>query len=208
VKPHNETSPPHPGSYFAEFIIGRCYAPTRWLNLSRPPPPGRARSCARFRFQRATNALPRSRGAMRPSCAKSCPSKNRGRRESRVPVAPAAACAVVESTRVSHHRSTGTPGLPCAMVLTAYSALSPVTGLVCHRRQRDAKHHRQLDTSVGVSGPHDFAVRISVVRPRKMFALRRCRVHRIPRPTSVTIAKRPSVLGWDGDGCRSDLGQK
>ena len=34
----------------------------------------------------------------------------------------------VESTRVSHHRSTGTPGLPCAMVLTAYFALSPVTG--------------------------------------------------------------------------------
>src|ERR1700735_3447476 len=98
----------------------------------------------------------------------------------------------VESTRVSHHRFTGTPGLPCAMVLTAYFALSPVTGLVCHRHRRDAKHHRQLDTSVGVSGPHDFAVRISVVRPRKMFALRRCRVHRIPRPTSVTIAKRPS----------------
>jgi hypothetical protein len=41
----------------------------------------------------------------------------------------------VESTRVSHHRSTGTPGLPCAMVLTAYFALSPVTGLVCHRRR-------------------------------------------------------------------------
>jgi hypothetical protein len=32
-----------------------------------------------------------SRGAVRPSCAKSFASKNRGRRESRVPVAPAAA---------------------------------------------------------------------------------------------------------------------
>jgi hypothetical protein len=37
----------------------------------------------------------------------SCPSKNRGRRESRVPFAPAASCAKVESTRVSHHRFTG-----------------------------------------------------------------------------------------------------
>jgi hypothetical protein len=37
-------------------------------------------------------------------------------------------------------------------------------------------------------------------------ALWRCRVHRIPRPTSVTIAIRPSV-GWDGERSRSDLGQ-
>jgi hypothetical protein len=43
------------------------------------------------------------------------------------------------------------------MVLTAYSALSPVTGLSCHRRRRN--RFRRLDTSVGVSGPHDFAVR-------------------------------------------------
>ena len=72
------------------------------------------------------------------------------------------------------------------MVLTAYFALSPVTGLVCHRHRRDAKHHRQLDASVGASGPHDFAVRVSAVRQRA------ARVHRIPPPTSVTIAKRPS----------------
>jgi hypothetical protein len=38
----------------------------------------------------------------------------------------------VVSTRVSHHRFTGTPGLPCAMVLTAYFALSPVTGYPMH----------------------------------------------------------------------------
>jgi hypothetical protein len=46
----------------------------------------------------------------------------------------------VESTRVSHHRFTGTPGLPCATVLTAYFALSPVTGLSCHRRLRGSLH--------------------------------------------------------------------
>ena len=34
----------------------------------------------------------------------------------------------------------------------------------------------------------------------------RCRVHRIPFPTSVTIAKRPSV-GQDNERFRSDLGQ-
>jgi hypothetical protein len=49
------------------------------------------------------------------------------------------------------------------MVLTVSSALSLVTGLVCHHRRRDAKHHRRLDTSVGVSGPHDFTVRSSAL---------------------------------------------
>jgi hypothetical protein len=45
------------------------------------------------------------------------------------------------------------------MVLTVSFVLSPVTGLYCHRRRRDAEHRRQLDISVGMSGPHDFAVR-------------------------------------------------
>src|SRR5882724_6612198 len=38
------------------------------------------------------------------------------------------------------------------------------------------------------------------------FVKRAACVHRIPLPTSVTIAKRPSV-GRDGGGYRSDLGQ-
>jgi hypothetical protein len=42
-----------------------------------------------------------------------------------------------ESTRVSHHRFTGTPGISCAMVLTAYFVISPVTGLFCHRHFAD-----------------------------------------------------------------------
>jgi hypothetical protein len=76
----------------------------------------------------------------------------------------------IKSTRVRNHRFTGTPGLPCAMVLTAYTALSPVTGLCCHRRLRGVSGPSgptclcKLDTSVGVSGPHGFAVRFSVVR--------------------------------------------
>jgi hypothetical protein len=43
------------------------------------------------------------------------------------------------------------------MVLTVSFVLSPVTGLVCHRHRRNCL--RQLDASVGASGPHDFAVR-------------------------------------------------
>ena len=75
---------------------------------------------------------------------------------------------VVERTRVSQV-TPESPGIPRAMVLTVSFELSPVTGLVCHRHRR----FRRLDTSVGVSGPHDFAVRIGIAR------LARRRVHRI-----------------------------
>ena len=68
----------------------------------------------------------------------------------------------VENTRVSHHGHTGSPGIPRAMVLTVSFVLSPVTGLSCHRHRRSCL--RQLDASVGASGPHDFAVRFSAVR--------------------------------------------
>ena len=68
--------------------------------------------------------------------------------------------------------STGiTPAFP-AQWFTAYTALSPVTGLSCHCRRRNL--FRQLDASVGESGPHGFAVRINAVRHRRI------RVHRIP----------------------------
>src|ERR1700731_2202753 len=84
------------------------------------------------------------------------------------------------------------------MVLTGSFVLSPEIGLSCLRRLR--KCIRKLDAGVEASGPHDFTVRVSTFRQA------RCRVHRNPCPTSVTIAKRPSV-GRDGEGYRSDLGQ-
>jgi hypothetical protein len=88
------------------------------------------------------------------------------------------------------------------MVLTAYFALSPVTGLFCHRRQRDAKHHRQLDASVGASGPHDFAVRKSAPSSAAPLASIASRSNvRDDRDT-------PLCVGRDGERCRSDLGEK
>jgi hypothetical protein len=70
------------------------------------------------------------------------------------------------------------------MVLTASFELSLVIGRSCHHRLADTSE--RLDASVEASGPHDFAVRFARVR------LHRQSVHRIPRPTFVTIAKRPS----------------
>ncbi len=140
----------------------------------------------RWLLAMTANMSPRSRGAMRPSCARITRPKQRAQGK------PGARCTrslawCVENTRVSHHRFTGTPGLPCAMVLTVSFVISPVTGLSCHRRLRNT--FRTLDASVGASGPHDFAVRGRRIRQRA------APVHRIPRPTSVTIAIRPSREG-------------
>jgi hypothetical protein len=67
---------------------------------------------------------------------------------------------------------------------TAYFVLSPANGLSCHRRHADRS--TRLDASIGASGPHDFAVRISRARQSQL--------SRPPHPTArfVTIASRPS----------------
>jgi hypothetical protein len=74
--------------------------------------------------------------------------------------------------------------------VTAYTWSPRCAGLVSHRRP--AQRPAGLDPSVGGPGQHDFAVRIARAR------LSRRRVHRIPPPTLVTIAKRPSSGGGTG----------
>jgi hypothetical protein len=106
----------------------------------------------------------------------------------------------VESTRVRHHGCAEiTRHSRTRMVLTVSFALSPVIGLFVTVTSQTLL--RSLTPTIEASGPHDFAVRVSAVR------LRRIRVHRIPSPTSVTMAKRPSCgPGRERYGC--DLGQK
>jgi hypothetical protein len=72
------------------------------------------------------------------------------------------------------------------MVLTAYFVLSPVIGLFCHRRLADIS--ARLDAGVEASGPHDFAVRISAIRQRRI------NVHRIPPRVRDD---RDTPLLWD-----------
>jgi hypothetical protein len=99
------------------------------------------------------------------------------------------ACKMHIRTRTRAYRfSGGNPAFP-AQWFTACFALSPVTGLSCHRRRADTS--AQLDASVGASGPHDFAVRFSIVRLRTIGAPT---LLRPPHPTArfVTIASRPS----------------
>src|SRR5258705_10807172 len=84
--------------------------------------------------------------------------------------------------------STGfTPAFP-ARWFTAYFVLSPVTGLFCHRHQRDTS--RKLSASVGAPGPHDFAVR----NPRAL-VWRALSASTASHRAFVTIATRPSHRG-------------
>src|SRR5947209_16735773 len=76
------------------------------------------------------------------------------------------------------------------MVLTVSFALSPVTGLVCHCRRRNVCF-RQLDASVGASGPHDFAVRLGAVRQRHY--------RRPPHPVPDVRDDREPPLTWERD---------
>jgi hypothetical protein len=97
-----------------------------------------------------------------------------------------------------------TSGIPHAMVLTVSFVLFPGTGLSCPRHSAADRTSlpgwaratfTKLDTSVGASGPHALAVRISTVRPARSDhsrinrpairpRARRCRVHRIPSQRS------------------------
>src|SRR5216684_3566312 len=62
----------------------------------------------------------------------------RGRGERRMPVAPAASCALgIGRTHTSIRVPRNHPTFPHAMVLTVSFELSPVTGLFCHRRSAD-----------------------------------------------------------------------
>ena len=79
-----------------------------------------------------------SRRKSRPSFARQCPSKDRGRRESRVlSKHPQPRTQTKKRTSVV---TTGSPNIPAfpAQWFTAYSVLSLVTGLYCHHRLRIA----------------------------------------------------------------------
>src|SRR6202790_5239082 len=99
---------------------------------------------------------------------------------------PIAACALVESKskRVSQV-TPESPGIPRAMVYGLYRAPPGEPGfLATVAPEKPAS--QELDTSVGVSGPHDFAVR------RKAPSSLAPPASTASRLTSVTIAKRPS----------------
>jgi hypothetical protein len=122
--------------------------------------------------------------------------KNRGRRESRVRAAPAVSRAKCANKNAHEHTGSAEAIRPSLRNgFTTYTALSPVTGLSCHRRL--AEDSARLDAGVGASGPHGFAVRVSTFRQARI------RVHRIqPR---VRDDRDTPLCGVDGGSSKVDL---
>jgi hypothetical protein len=136
-----------------------------------------------------------------------------GRGERRMPNAPAASCAKVESTRVVTTGPPDQPGAPARNGFNGFLRALPgdrlvvtvACGLTFCPRPVGPTNLRQLDASAGASGPHDFSVRVSISRlcaVRSLTGLRlpceqlqRPTLPRPPHPAPsfVTIAKRPSV---------------
>jgi hypothetical protein len=148
---------------------------------------------------------------------------NRGRGECRMPNAPAVWWAEQgrQPHQRSHHRFTGTPDIPARNGLTAYFVISPeyrafLPPSPCRRWHVGpvglSTPPQDLTPTSEASGPHDLTVRCNAVRlARTPVAHGSGSIHNppcyprarsiLPRPshpvpTSVTIAKRPSV--WDG----------
>jgi hypothetical protein len=113
--------------------------------------------------------------------------QKRGRRESRMPIAPAVVR--TKGARVDHRLNRIAPAFPARMVYGLLRAL-PGDRLACHRRLRGLTIHPEpgwagcisarLDASTGAPGPHDFAVRDR------------------PRQSSCRTSCRPASSGKDG----------
>ena len=75
-------------------------------------------------------------------------------------------------THTSNNEYTGITRHSPRNGFTVSFVLSPAIGLFCHRHRRNCFH--RLDTSVEMSGPHDFTVRIGIARLARRY------VHRSP----------------------------
>jgi hypothetical protein len=78
----------------------------------------------------------------------------------------------------SHHRSSQITGIPCAMVLTVYSALSLVIGFLA-TIPAQCEALSRVDASIGAPGPHGFTVRFTRAR---LYAREAATASRAPRP--------------------------
>jgi hypothetical protein len=163
----------------------------------------------------------RSRDAKRPSCAFIFrPRENRGRGECRVPAAPAASCALCSGRSARVTTSTPeSPGIPArngfngvCRALPGDRALLPPSSCE-YGMSASGRADMPPQNLTPASGRQNHTIwpyaTPSLVRalkasltdsknpPCDSSRARRCRVHRIPHPTSVTIAIRPSLgPGW------------
>jgi hypothetical protein len=141
-----------------------------WLTTSRSRRAFRASFALTFR-------PPQSEGAVLPQ---------EGSRECRTLGASAAACAVVESTRVSHHGHAGNVRHSPRNGFNGFLRALPGDRALLPPSPR--RYTATLDASVGASGPHDFAVRKGALSSGAHLT------STASRPAFVTIASAPP---WD-----------
>jgi hypothetical protein len=136
-----------------------------------------------------------SRDSIRPSFAKFI-GPQRWRAQGR----PGARCTRGLVCKHAHRKRTrayrfsgGSPAFPAQWFYGLLRALPGETWLACHRRPRDAKHHRELDTS-------HWGVRTTRLRRPRTLAIvfRKLRVHRIPPRVFVTCATPSRRVGRHG----------
>jgi hypothetical protein len=135
-----------------------------------------------------------------PEFCKSNSLEERGRRECRVPDAPAASYAKVKSTRVSHHRFAETIRHSLRDGFNGFlRALSGDRAFLSPSPVRCASIVTNLTPA---SRRQDHTTSPSTASPLVSW---RYHVHRIPRSTFVTIAKRPSYQARNGAASKGDL---
>jgi hypothetical protein len=100
-----------------------------------------------------------------------------GRGECRMPAAPAASRALcIGRKHTSNNEYTGTPGIParngfnglCRALPGDRALLPPLSADMFCLSPVGPTQLRELDASVGASGPHDFAVRSNISRQRAL----------------------------------------
>ena len=108
----------------------------------------------------------------------------------------------IENTRVSHRRyAPDHPAFPHANGFNGFLRALPGDRLFVTIPGAMRKHRRELTPA---SGRQDHTTSPSAFENAFVFRIES--VHRIPRPTSVTIAKRPCSRARDGAVYGCDLG--
>ena len=126
--------------------------------------------------------------------------RKRGRREDRVRAAPAVSCAKAANKNAHEHTGLAEAVRPSLRNgFTAYFVLSPVRPeLVCHRRQRDTKYHRRLDTG-------HWGVRTTrLCRPLQPRSSVAAFASIASHPACRDVRNAP-LVGWDGNRSEADL---
>ena len=157
-----------------------------------------------------------SRGTILPELCVSLSLMRRGSRECRMRAAPAVSRAKGKrKTHTSIQVQRRHSGIPCAMALRLTSRSPRRIGLCCLRRLRIAGSSApgrtdlpsaDLTPTTEASGPHDFTVRFSIVRPALRCPLTETalRTHFTP-DTAASTASHPNVRD---DGQRPFLGDR